>query len=128
MAARRACCAAYGPAIAPDQLSIRPSGSIPPFRAFDRPQTETELAASFTALVLGLAAWTETGREHRRLLGNKRLERRLSRIVPGLLDRLLRKVEKRGRAIAPDASPAALHPLRKSVKKLRYGVEFVASL
>jgi triphosphatase len=40
----------------------------------------------------------------------------------------LRKVEKRGRAITPDVSPAAPHSPRKSLKKLRYGVEFVASL
>lgn len=85
-------------------------------------------AASFTALVLGLGAWTETGREHRRLLGDKRLERRLSRVAPGLLDRLARKVEKRGRALQPNASPVALHPLRKALKKLRYSIEFLASL
>ena len=85
-------------------------------------------AASFTALVLGLAAWTETGREQRRLLGAKRLERRLSRIAPDLLDRLARKVEKRGDAVGPHAAASALHPLRKSLKKLRYAIEFVGSL
>jgi CHAD domain-containing protein len=42
--------------------------------------------------------------------------------------RLSRKVRKRGRSVAPDASPEALHPLRKSAKKLRYGIEFIASL
>jgi triphosphatase len=83
---------------------------------------------SFTALILGLAAWTETGREHRALLGDKRLERKLAKIAPDLLDRLFGKVRKRGRAVQPGASASELHPLRKSLKKLRYGVEFLASL
>ncbi len=83
---------------------------------------------SFTALVLGLAAWTEGGREQRASLGDRGLERRLSKIAPTLLDRMSRKVRKRGRAFRPGASPAALHPLRKSLKKLRYGVEFLESL
>lgn len=83
---------------------------------------------SFTALVLGLAAWTESGLEQRALLGDKRLERKLKTIAPDLLDQLLRKVRKRGRAVQPGALPSDLHPLRKSLKKLRYGVEFLASL
>ncbi len=85
-------------------------------------------AASFTALVLGLAAWTETGRTQRRLLGDDRLKKRLAKVAPRLLDRLARKVEKRARKVNPEASPAVLHPLRKTLKKLRYGAEFVASL
>ena len=82
----------------------------------------------FTALVLSLAAWTESGREQRPLVGDKRLRRKLSTIAPDLLDRLTRKVRKRGRAVSANASPEALHPLRKSLKKLRYGIEFLASL
>jgi len=84
-------------------------------------------AASFTALVLGLAGWTETGRERRRVLG-RGLNKRLAKIAPELLGRLARKVEKRGRQLRPDAAPEALHALRKSVKKLHYGIEFLASL
>ena len=83
---------------------------------------------SFTALILGLAAWTETGRENIDLLGDKRFERKIVRIAPDLLDRLFRKVRKRRRAVQPGASASELHPLRKSLKKLRYGVEFLASL
>ena len=83
---------------------------------------------SFTALTLGLAAWTETGREQRALLGDKRLKRKLAKIAPDLLDELLRKVRRRGRAVQPDASASDLHPLRKSLKKLCYGVEFLTSL
>jgi triphosphatase len=44
-----------------------------------------------------------------------------------LLDRMADKVEKRGRGIASDSSPKELHPLRKSLKKLRYSVEFLSS-
>src|SRR5262249_36493669 len=85
-------------------------------------------APSFTALVLGIAAWTETGGDNEALVGDKSLRRKLSKTAPALLDRLSRKVQKRGRAVALDAPPGALHPLRKSAKKLRYGVEFVTSL
>lgn len=80
------------------------------------------------ALVLGLAAWTETGSEQEGLLGDNRLRQRLDKMAPALLDRLLRKVERRGCAVKPHASASDLHPLRKSLKKLRYGVEFVGSL
>jgi triphosphatase len=87
-----------------------------------------ELAApSFTALVLGLAAWAETGRDLRRAVGNRRLRKRLSRQAPDLLDRLARKVAKRGRALGPHAAASELHPVRKALKKLRYGVEYVAA-
>lgn len=64
----------------------------------------------------------------RRLLGDDRLKKRLAKVAPRLLDRLARKVEKRARKVNPEASPAVLHPLRKTLKKLRYGAEFVASL
>ena len=84
-------------------------------------------AASFTALVLGLAAWTETGRERPGALG-KGLNSRLVKLAPRLLDRLAQTVEKRGRRLRPGAAPAELHPLRKALKKLRYGIEFLASL
>lgn len=79
--------------------------------------------ASFTSLVLGLAAWSEESEA----LG-KRLSRPLKELAPDLLDRLLKKAEKRGRHLHADSRADDLHPLRKSLKKLRYGVEFCASL
>jgi len=85
-------------------------------------------SASFSALTLGLSAWAETGSERPALFGDRRLRQRLEDHAPELLDRLARKVAKRARSLAPDASPAELHPLRKSLKKLRYVVEFVSSL
>ena len=85
-------------------------------------------AASFTELMLGLSAWIEEGREQRRSLGDKRLEQSLSDIAPGLLDRMDGKAESRARRIGPKSPAEELHPLRKSLKKLRYSVEFLGSL
>jgi CHAD domain-containing protein len=56
------------------------------------------------------------------------LKRDIGDIAGNLLDRLDAKATKRGRAVRPDASPAELHPLRKSLKKLRYSVEFLESI
>ena len=79
---------------------------------------------SLTSLVLGLAAWSED----RQALGDERLQRQLKDLAADLLDRLLKKAEKRGRHIHANSPAAGLHPLRKSLKKLRYGVEFLAAL
>ena len=84
-------------------------------------------APAFTALTLGLAAWAEDGRDRPALLGAPALERKLTRLTPRLLDRLARKVDRRGRHIATLAGPE-LHALRKSLKKLRYGIDCVATL
>ena len=97
-------------------------------RAADAVCAREVSSASFTGLVLGLAAWMETGRDDVGLLGDKALDRKLRRIAPDLLDRPMRKVCNRARAVKPAASPGELHPLRKSLKKLRYDIEFVASL
>ena len=79
---------------------------------------------SFTSLVLGLAAWAHEAHT----LGDKRFLRPLADLAPNLLDRLLIKAEKRGRGVHADSPAADLHPLRKSLKKLRYGVEFFAAV
>lgn len=42
--------------------------------------------------------------------------------------KMVRRVRREGRAISPDSPPEALHELRKSCKKLRYLMEFFASL
>ena len=83
---------------------------------------------SFRALVLGLAAWTEEGREDSGQVGDRGLKRAIGDIAGNLLDRLDAKATKRGRAVRPHALPAELHPLRKSLKKLRYSVEFLESI
>ena len=84
--------------------------------------------ASFRALVLGLAAWIEEGRKNGNQIGDKALKRDIKDVAEKLLDRLDAKATKRGRAVGPDAEAAELHPLRKSLKKLRYSVEFLQSL
>ena len=83
---------------------------------------------SFRALVLGLAAWMEEGREDSGQVGDDGLKRDIGDIAGNLLDRLDAKATKRGRAVRPDALPDELHPLRKSLKKLRYSVEFLESI
>lgn len=75
--------------------------------------------SAFTALVLGLAAWTED----RGLLGDPALARPIVKLSPDLLDRLARKVERRGRHI--ESSDAERHAVRKSLKKLRYCIDFL---
>ena len=84
-------------------------------------------APAFTALALGLSAWAESWRQPGSALGGKRLQQPLSHLAAELLDRMADKVEKRGQGMASNSSPKELHPLRKSLKKLRYSVEFLSS-
>ena len=83
---------------------------------------------SFRALVLGLAAWLEEGRKNSEQVGGKALKRDIEDIAEKLLDGLDAKTMKRGRAVRSDAEAAELHPLRKSLKKLRYSIEFLESI
>ena len=78
-----------------------------------------------SGLCLGLAAWIKSGREDSGHLGDKALKRDMRDIGGQLLDRLDLKAMKRGRAVAPNAAATELHPLRKSLKKLRYSIEFL---
>ena len=74
-----------------------------------------------------MAAWVEDGSAQPALLGDKRMRRRLAKLAPELLDRLAGKVAKRGKRIGR-RSDEELHALRKSLKKLRYGVDDLAGL
>jgi CHAD domain-containing protein len=76
---------------------------------------------ALTSLVLGLSEWLE------RVPPGASAGRPLRKLAPDLLDRLARKPARRGRHIRR-RSTAELHGLRKSLKKLRYGVEALASL
>ncbi len=88
----------------------------------------TELGAPrFTLLLLGLAAWAEDGAQNPALLGTAKLTRPIAEVAPALLDRMTRKVSRRGRKLA-HAMPPELHALRKAMKKLRYGIEFLGGL
>lgn len=82
---------------------------------------------ALTGFVLGMAAWAEDGVTRPALLGDKRMGRRLAKLAPELLDRLAGKVAKRGKRIG-QRSDEELHALRKSLKKLRYGVDDLAGL
>ena len=97
-------------------------------RAADMASADEISGAAFTALVLGVSAWTETGHERMDLLGDKGLKQPLSKISGALLDRMADKVDKRGRGIGSATFAQELHPLRKSLKKLRYSLQFLGSL
>jgi inorganic triphosphatase YgiF len=84
---------------------------------------EELMAPAFTALVLGLAAWVEQDS----LLGDAALRRPIADLAPRLLDRLTRKVYRRGRHLR-HRSDAERHALRKSLKKLRYGIDYLGSI
>jgi inorganic triphosphatase YgiF len=77
-----------------------------------------------TGTVLRMACWAQD--EH--LLANHAARQlQLADIAPELLDRLARKVAKRGQHI-DRLSDADLHRVRKSLKKLRYGIDDLAGL
>lgn len=105
---------AIDPLVAPAEASRR---------AMEHGLREALQSPGFTSLVLGLAGWCEDGAAARR--GRRDMSRKLSKIAPKLLDRMARKVAKRSRAIG---DPVAMHDYRKSLKKLRYGAEFLAGL
>jgi triphosphatase len=91
--------------------------------AHKRLRDELEQPA-FTGLVLAIGAWIEDAPD---LLGREGSHDSLVQIAPVLLDRIARKVAKRGRHIERLAGPE-LHAVRKSMKKLRYGVDDFADL
>jgi inorganic triphosphatase YgiF len=95
-------------------------------RAAHRDFAEELRRPPLTALVLGLAAWAEQARTTPGLIGDDELQRPIEDLCPQLLDRLARKVDKRGRHI--DRSDTDRHALRKSLKKLRYAIDYVQSL
>lgn len=76
-------------------------------------------------LVIGMQSWIR-GREWAGLRVDAGSEC-IDQIMPELFDRLSRKVERRGRKVER-LSPAELHPLRKSLKKLRYSSESASKL
>lgn len=81
----------------------------------------------FTTLLLGLGGWIEDGAEDPALLGTADLRRPIAELAPALLARMARKAVRRGKRLKA-ASREELHALRKSIKKLRYGFEFLAPL
>jgi CHAD domain-containing protein len=88
----------------------------------------TELnATSFARVVIGIAAsFADRASDLQRKEDNA-LNVPIADIAPDLLDRMARKVSKRGRHM-DRASHEQLHASRKAIKKLRYSVEFLSSL
>jgi inorganic triphosphatase YgiF len=78
-----------------------------------------------TLLVLGLEDWIASGKWRAGRSGDADVP--VCDAMPDLLDRLLRKVRKRGRHLSR-FSAGELHPLRKSIKKLRYAAETCGEL
>jgi triphosphatase len=108
-----------------DQTEAGWRALLTPFATVERNaahrRLKDELAGpALTGLVLGIAAWLDAAPA-------KAGEHPLSRLAPELLDRVARKPMRRGRHIG-QRSMAELHALRKSFKKLRYGVEHLAGL
>jgi inorganic triphosphatase YgiF len=84
-------------------------------------------APGFTATVLGLAAWAEEPDLLTGTLEDGAMLGPLVELMPKLEARLERKALRLGRGIR-HRSAEELHDLRKALKRLRYGVEFLAPL
>jgi inorganic triphosphatase YgiF len=117
-------------------LQTLPKALEQPMRAILLPAAEAELKASHTKLketlagpdltgvALGMTGWA---RDENLLADQAARRLRLADVAPELLDRLARKVAKRGRHIRR-RSEADLHRVRKSLKKLRYAGDDLAGL
>jgi triphosphatase len=81
----------------------------------------------FTAMVLGLTAWAEAGLTQPSTLGDDHMDERLGTLAPSLLERAAGKAKQRGRH-AGRLSAVQLHGLRKSLKKLWFGVDSLSGL
>jgi triphosphatase len=75
---------------------------------------------AFARFVLALRTWSQAGAG---AIEARHADRHLAKAAPGLLDRLERKLAKRLEKADPDDAPS-LHAVRKSAKKLRYGIEY----
>jgi triphosphatase len=81
----------------------------------------------FTAMVLGLAAWTEEGAAQPSKLGDDRMRKRLATLAPCLLDRVAAKAKKREHHEGK-LSAEARHSLRKALDKLCDDVKFLTQI
>lgn len=91
-----------------------------------RAEIREKLASKEPAeFVLGLEAWVSEPAWATQAPHDP--DKAARKVMPGLLDRLACKVARRGRNLAR-LSPSELHPLRKSIKKLRYSAESMSEL
>jgi CHAD domain-containing protein len=97
-------------------------------RAAAHERLAAELAGpALTRTMLAMAAWVEAPASLSGRAGGDALSKPLSGLASKLEKRLERKVRDRGRHIGR-RSEEELHDLRKALKKLRYGVEFLTPL
>jgi inorganic triphosphatase YgiF len=89
--------------------------------------TEMFAGPAFSATVLGLAAWAEDPGVLTGTPDGGALRGPLANLAPALEARMERKALRRGRHIQQRGAKE-LHTLRKTMKQLRYGVEFLASM
>lgn len=73
-------------------------------------------------LLTGIAEWTDLSQDSAAAVGETRWAHSLESVAPALLARLERKVRRRARHLR---RPDELHALRKALKKLRYGAQFL---
>ena len=111
---------------APDADRLRPPAEAERRVAHQRVAEEFGRPA-LTRLVLGLMAWAADPAALSSEVGGGAMGEPLLDLAPGLVERLARKTRRRGRHIRR-RSETELHELRKAMKKLRYGIEFVAPL
>ena len=88
---------------------------------------EVERGHDLTAIVLALAVWAEAGAAQPSTLGDDRMGTTLGSLAPSLFDRAADRVKHRARHVS-GLSVAKRHGLRKSLRKLRFDVEFLAGL
>jgi inorganic triphosphatase YgiF len=81
----------------------------------------------FTDLVLALSAWAEDESADPMLPRWKQARSPISDCAPAFLEGLAKTVARRGRNVR-HGDPGHLHGVRKSLKKLRYSVEFLRDL
>jgi len=84
-------------------------------------------APSFARLAIGMAAWIANSADGRLQHHDDALTASVEDVAPDLLDRVWRKVAKRGRHVE-QASHEQQHAFRKAIKKLRYSIEFLSGL
>ena len=84
-------------------------------------------APSFARLAIGMAAWIVNSADGPLRRYDNALTEPVEEIAPDLLDRVWRKVAKRGRHIE-QATSEQQHAFRKAIKKLRYSIEFLSGL
>ena len=92
-----------------------------------RAVAQTLQGRDFTAVVLGLANWAQSGAANPAVLGDVRMAKPLGDLAVSLLNRVARRAKRRSHR-ADRLSPVKRHRLRKSVRKLWFDVKLLGGL